>query len=360
MCFYKDTQAAISKKTLHNFLFNKATNAAQKTDRVEKTVTASFQVKQEEEELKEMPHKKLQISNDLFKDLLKLSGGEMNLGNNTNNYDSTASEDTTSPLRESPYSMQKNEMEIQKNCVQISPVQQNNFAEIIMMIENTNTMLQGFMDSQRALESQIRILAQETREHQSQDMEESPFERLNRITLKEKQAVKATTNPTYSSMLSLFTQGRTSFPYALKLSVSLPSPILREKNIRIAVQLVRTSDGSLVENHGDMLLQISIHTWELPSSTILRNKTGNKVLQGEDECELKNGQGSFDKLQIDEVTSKFINGCIGVLIVAKRPVNFGTSLESLQQKSLFKIQDIQPLLIEKVIVKSKKKNSAKA
>ena len=80
------------------------------------------------------------------------------------------------------------------------------------------------------------------------------------------------------------------------------------------------------------------------------------MLNGEDECELKNGQGSFDKLQINEVTSKFINGYIAVLVVPKRPVNFGTSLESLQQKKLFKIQDIKPLLVEKVIVKSKKKN----
>lgn len=132
---------------------------------------------------------------------------------------------------------------------------------------------------------------------------------------------------------------------------------------------MRTSDGAPIENHGSMLLQISLFTWELPANPILRNRAGknitlvdvltlsigNKVLQGEDECELKNGQGSFDKLQINEVTSKFINGYIAVLIVPKRPINFGTSLESLQQKNLFKIQDIKPLLIEKVVIKSKKK-----
>lgn len=120
-----------------------------------------------------------------------------------------------------------------------------------------------------------------------------------------------------------------------------------------------------------MLLQMSVHTWELPSTPILRNRAGilsfwkdsiqgfacvgNKVLQGEDECELKNGQGCFEKLQMNEVTSKFINGCVGVLVVPKRPVNFGTSLESLHQKRLIKIQDIKPLLIEKVVIRSKKK-----
>jgi len=351
MCFYKDTQAAISKNNIRSFLFNKVAH----TQKPEKFVDESIQVKREED-LKEMPHKKLHISNDLFKDLLKLSAGDINIGNSN---DSTSSEDNVAFPQENLNLEVKREFEIENSCPTMSPVQTHNFSEILMMMENTNKMLLGFLDSQKALEKQIEVLSKATKEH-GQEMEESPFERLNRQSLKEKQAVRATTNPTYANLLSTFTRGRTTFPYALKLSVELPTPILREKNIRIAVQLVRTSDGSLVENHGNMLLQISLHTWELPSNTILRNKAGNKVLQGEDECELKNGQGSFDKLQIDEVTSKFINGFIGVLVTAKRPVNFGTSLESLQQKSNFKIEDIQPLLIEKVVVKSKKKNTVKA
>lgn len=74
---------------------------------------------------------------------------------------------------------------------------------------------------------------------------------------------------------------------------------------------------------------------------------------------LKNGEGAFDKIQINEVTSKYIGGYIGILIVPKRPVNFGTSLESLQMKNSVRIEDIKPLLITKLVVKSKKKRPMK-
>lgn len=80
------------------------------------------------------------------------------------------------------------------------------------------------------------------------------------------------------------------------------------------------------------------------------------MLQGEDECELKNGETTFDKIQINEVTSKFIGGHIGILVVPKRPMNFGTSLESLHLKDSIRIEDIKPLLITKLVVKSKPKN----
>lgn len=346
MCFYKDTQAVLAKNSLHQFFLQKV---AQQQAKAEKPAERNFQVKQEED-LVDTPHKKLQISNNLFKDLVKLSGTESSPSREH-------SEPSTTPTNKSFPSTEKMGTKFEPEAEKTSTIERlpvtNQIESLLAMIEKNNEILKGYAATQDVMANQIKVLAQSAKEV---DTEESPFERLNRISLKEKEAVRATTNPRYSDMLSLFTGGRTSFPYALRLSVELPNPVLREKNIRIAVQLVKTSDGSIVENHGGMLLQISLHTWEIPSKSIIRNKAGNKVLQGEDECELKNGQGSFDKLQIDEVTSKFINGYIGILVVAKRPCNFGTSLESLHQKRLIKIQDIQPLLVEKVVVKSKKKN----
>lgn len=73
---------------------------------------------------------------------------------------------------------------------------------------------------------------------------------------------------------------------------------------------------------------------------------------------MKSGEAVFDKIQINEVTSKFINGYIAVVVVPKRPVNFGTSMESLYQKNSIRIEDIKPLLVSKLIVKSKKKKNA--
>ena len=83
------------------------------------------------------------------------------------------------------------------------------------------------------------------------------------------------------------------------------------------------------------------------------------MLQGDDECELKNGEAVFDKIQINEVTSKFIGGCIALVVMPKRPVNFGTSLESLHLKNSVRTEDIKPLLVSKLVVKSKKKSNAK-
>ena len=70
---------------------------------------------------------------------------------------------------------------------------------------------------------------------------------------------------------------------------------------------------------------------------------------------MKNGEAVFDKMQINEVTSKFINGNIAIVVVPKRPANFGTTMESLHQKNNIRIEDIKPLLISNVSVKSKKK-----
>jgi len=46
-----------------------------------------------------------------------------------------------------------------------------------------------------------------------------------------------------------------------------------------------------------------------------------------------------------------------MVVTPKRPVNFGTSLESLHLKNTVRIEDIKPLLVSKLIVKSKKKNA---
>jgi len=332
MCFYKDTQAAIGKNSLRQFFLRKVRKA-------EPQLKDTFLAKQEEgteEDTEEPPYKKVHLNGDLFKDLLKLSAGQ------------TFNESDDS---EDQYGMHGELAPEAKTLTPTSSLKELN--ALLMMIDGLNQKVQRCRDDQAKFEGQVEELAKQAK---IQDFEESPFERLNKMSYQQKTMVRLTSKPSTMEMLAKFTKGRTDFPYALKLSMKLPSIIIRERNIKIGVQLVRTSDGSLIEDHGSMLLQVSLHTWELPSNLILRNKAGNKILQGEDKCELKNGKGCFDKLQINEVTSKFINGYVGIFVVAKRPINFGTSLGSLQQKRLIEIQDIQPILIEKVIVKSKKKN----
>ena len=84
---------------------------------------------------------------------------------------------------------------------------------------------------------------------------------------------------------------------------------------------------------------------------------GNRIIQGDTECELKNGRAVFDKIHINEVTSKFINGFIGLMITPKVPNNFKNKLEIFEKEKNngICVDNIKPLMLEKIIVKSKKK-----
>jgi len=81
---------------------------------------------------------------------------------------------------------------------------------------------------------------------------------------------------------------------------------------------------------------------------------------GDTEVELQNGEGFFDRIQINEVTSKFIHGHVAILIVPANPSNAGTSLsECTSGENYINFENIKPLMLEKVVVKSKKKNPKK-
>ncbi len=81
---------------------------------------------------------------------------------------------------------------------------------------------------------------------------------------------------------------------------------------------------------------------------------------GETEIELYEGTAAFDRIQINEVTSKFIHGYIAMLVIPTKPINYGTSLTDQDQgESYIQYEHIKPLMLEKIVVKSKKKNTQK-
>jgi len=141
---------------------------------------------------------------------------------------------------------------------------------------------------------------------------------------------------------------------------------------RIKVVLREISTQEVVKNQNKILLQLGLQTWEVPSNPILRNKTGNfcieisflakikftgnKAIMGDTEIELKNGEALFERLQINEVTSKFIHGHVAMIIIPAKPINYGTSLmDHSQEKGWINYELIKPLMLEKITVKSKKK-----
>lgn len=64
-------------------------------------------------------------------------------------------------------------------------------------------------------------------------------------------------------------------------------------------------------------LNISIYTSENSPKFIDTNTSGNKILKGNTDKDMLQGQITFDKIQIKEVTSHFRNGWVFLVIYPK-------------------------------------------
>jgi len=100
-------------------------------------------------------------------------------------------------------------------------------------------------------------------------------------------------NPSPSQLFHHLCGNYSRYPYELVLDNEIPHPIFRERNIKLKVSLVNAIDKKPFTEHSKVVLQITLHTWQIPSSIITRNKIGNRVIQGEIECELKKWRGYF-------------------------------------------------------------------
>lgn len=80
---------------------------------------------------------------------------------------------------------------------------------------------------------------------------------------------------------------------------------------------------------------------------------GQAILKGTTEQALLHGEANFDKLQIKEVTSHYRNGWVFMVIYAKMP-SISQNSNNVEENSDIKFYDIQPLIIEQVVVKAKK------
>jgi hypothetical protein len=76
-------------------------------------------------------------------------------------------------------------------------------------------------------------------------------------------------------------------------------------------------------------------------------------LKGLAEKDLVNGNCSFDKIQIKEVTSHFRKGKIFIVVYPKMPT-FGNFPQDNLVNSFIEYTEIKPLVIEGVVVKAKK------
>ena len=115
-------------------------------------------------------------------------------------------------------------------------------------------------------------------------------------------------------------------------------------------------EGNLVKNSNKIPLSLALYTSENPPKFIERNTAGQKILKGYTEQSLYQGVCRFEKIQIKEVTSHFRNGWVFIVIIPSM-----TPLGSMtpSQESFIDYTAIEPLVLEKVVVKAKKLKEAR-
>jgi hypothetical protein len=254
------------------------------------------------------------------------------------------------------------EAPIQKNEIYNNQLFEDTQRQRILGLMNQSTLLlNSIIASQDNTTSKLQKCIEELRDFKKELSFEnkSQIEKIEQLK-EQKKSGNFDSNPTGTALFNhIFSPGHI-YTHELVLDGELPNPIFRERNLIIKLKTVDILSKEPVKTHGKVVLHLSMHTWEIPSSPILRNKSGNKAIMGDTEIELKSGEAVFDRIQINEVTSKFIHGHVALVIVPAKPCNLGTSLiDPSSDDGIIGFERIKPLILEKVVVKSKKKNQKK-
>jgi hypothetical protein len=233
----------------------------------------------------------------------------------------------------------------------------------ILGLMNQNTLLlNSIIASQDSTTDKLMKCVEELREFRKEFSEgnKSQLEKIEQLKEQKKVSGNFDSNPNAQTLFNHFFGTGKIYRYELVLDGELPSPIFRERNLIIKVKVQDILTKEPVKNMNKLVLHLSMHSWEIPSNPIIRNKSGNKAIMGDTEVELRQGEGVFDRIQINEVTSKFIHGHVALLVIPSKPCNVGTSLiEQTMDDGYVDFEAIKPLMLEKVVVKSKKKNQKK-
>jgi len=235
---------------------------------------------------------------------------------------------------------------------------QHNQTILAMMNQNT-LMMNSIMAAHESTQKRLITCLDDLKGFKANinETNKSQLEKIEQLKEQKKHSSKFDNNPTPSVLFQHFFGSGKTYRYEIVLDNELPSPIFRERNIILKTKIVDILTKQPVKNSNKLVLNLSLHTWEIPSNPIVRNKSGNKAIMGETEVDLKNGEANFERIQINEVTSKFIHGYVAVLVVPANPSNVGTSLlDSSVGENFISLESIKPLMLEKIVVKSKKKN----
>lgn len=386
MCFYRESQLFAKRNFAKAAQFDKASSKEVKVP--EKSIQEDLVVKDVVLKKKKLLEEK---APGLFEFLNRLSQDD-------NSTDVTSEASLNSPLEESKESfyvptpikiLKANDDMDLSNPVKVRPFQPmsetfqipqldlhigqkevpaNNFFEdaqrqrILGLISQNTLVLNSIIASQDNTVSKLAKCIEDLRDFRLEISEgnKSQLEKIEQLKEQKKNSGNFDSNPTPVILFNHFFGTDHIYKYELMLDGELPSPIFRERNLVMKFKVVDIFTKEIVKNSNKIVLHLSMHSWEIPSNPILRNKSGNKAIMGDTEIELKAGEAIFDRIQINEVTSKFIHGYVALLIVPAKPCNLGTSLiDQSSESGYIDFEAIKPLMLEKVVVKSKKKNQKK-
>lgn len=147
------------------------------------------------------------------------------------------------------------------------------------------------------------------------------------------------------------------FEYSLVIKGEIPTTLYRERYFNLDLTLIDNTTGAPVINFNKLVLQLQLFTSENTPKPLTFNTSGNPAIKGVSEVEMVGGRASFDKVQINEVSSHFMNGWLFLAIVPKPTGNQAENLAFLSNYTSNMYIDprkIKPLVMDKVIVKAKK------
>ena len=122
--------------------------------------------------------------------------------------------------------------------------------------------------------------------------------------------------------------------YFLVLNEEIPNPAYRERAFSIEIEII-DRDGGRVALTNNETFRLKIFTNDKPPVVLENNTNGDKIIRGNVRVE-GTSKICFKKIFINEVTSKYRNGDVFLVVV---PDNFSV---------------IRPLVIPNFVIKAKK------
>lgn len=153
-------------------------------------------------------------------------------------------------------------------------------------------------------------------------------------------------------MESIFS--KREYKFHLRLKKGLKMPLYKDRNFNLFVGLFDCNNNPILNSKvppyadNSIPLKIEVYSTDSKPQLLEFNKQGNPILKGSKVVDLLQGQCSFSKMSIREVSSKFERGLVTIVVsvAAPQPTSCNDSDIDWQQ--------VRPLLVKDVLIRAKR------